>query len=60
MCRHLCYRGTISTEDARKAIEKANIGTRGGQRVCSVRNTLSFFIRTSNFGAEVERSYCFW
>ena len=31
----------------------------GKENTCTVEYTL-FFIRTSNFGAEAERSYCFW
>ena len=33
-------RGTISTADARQAIERAKIGSRGGQRVLYVRKNI--------------------
>ena len=44
-----------------------NSGSRGGAMVralasnqCARCHTLFFFIRTSNFDAEAERSYIFW
>ena len=43
-------RGTISTADARQAIERAKIGSRGGQRV--------LYVRTKNILLPVGASSC--
>ena len=45
-------RGTISTADARQAIERAKIGSRGGQRV--------LYVRTKNICYLLELLVAFW
>ena len=45
-------RGTISTADARQAIERAKIGSRGGQRV--------LYVRTKNILLPLELLVAFW